>query len=101
MAGVPPPPGYAGPAHTGPPYAGRAYAGPAGQGASGASVPPPRFQPLGGLATAATVLLGVMAVLALVGLGAHLNRVGLVEREFRDGGGALDLLEGADARSSR
>jgi hypothetical protein len=96
MAGVPPPPGYAGPAHTGPPYAGPAYAGPAGQGAYGAYVPTPRFQPLGGLATAATVLLGVMAVLALVGLGAHLNRVGLVEREFRDGGVALERLEDAD-----
>jgi hypothetical protein len=96
MAGDPPPPGYAGPAHTGPPYAGPAYAGPPGQGAYGAYVPTPRFQPLGGLATAATVLLGVMAVLALVGLGAHLNRVGLVEREFRDGGVALEQLEDAD-----
>jgi hypothetical protein len=98
MAAVPPPPpgGYAGPAHTGPPYAGPAYTGPPGQGAYGAYVPTPRFQPFGGLATAATVLLGVMAVLALVGLGAHLNRVGLVEREFRDGGVALEQLEDAD-----
>src|SRR4029450_7758660 len=80
--GGPPRPGCAAPAHTGPPYAGPAYAGTAGQGAYGAYVPTPRFQALGGLATAATVLLGVMAVLALVGLGAHLNRVGLVEREF-------------------
>jgi hypothetical protein len=96
MAGVPPPPGYAGPAHTGPPYAGPAYTGPPGQGAYGAYVQTPRFQAFGGLATAATVLLGVMAVLALVGLGAHLNRVGLVEREFRDGGVALEQLEDAD-----
>jgi hypothetical protein len=37
-----------------------------------------------------------MAVLALVGLGAQLNRVGLVEREFRDGGVAIEQLEDAD-----
>ena len=97
MAGVPPPPGgYAGPAHTGPRYAGPAYTGLPGQRAYGAYAPTPRFEPLGGLATAATVLLGVMAVLALVGLGAHLNRVGLIEREFRDGGVALEQLEDAD-----
>jgi Domain of unknown function (DUF4328) len=96
MAGDPPPGGYAGPAHTGPPYAGPACTGPPGQGAYGAYVPTPRLQPFGGLATAATVLLGVMALLALVGLGAHLNRVGLVEREFRDGGVALEQLEDAD-----
>jgi Domain of unknown function (DUF4328) len=98
MAGFPPPPpgGYAGPAHPGPPYAGPAYTGPPGHGAHAAYVPTPRFEPFGGLATAATVLLVVMAVLALVGLGAHLNRVGLIEREFRDGGVALEELEDAD-----
>jgi hypothetical protein len=98
MAGVPPPPpgGHAGRAYTGPPYAGRAYIGPPGQGAYGAYVATPRLQPIGGLATATTVLLGVMACLALVCLGAHLNRVGLVEREFRDGGVALEELEDAD-----
>jgi hypothetical protein len=98
MAGVPPPPpgGYAGPAHPAPPYAGPAYTGPPGHGAYGAHVPTPRFEPFGALATAATVLLGVMAVLALIGLGAHLNRVGLIEREFRDGGVALEELEDAD-----
>jgi hypothetical protein len=98
MAGVPPPPpgGYAGPAQPGPPYAGLAYPGPAGHGAYGPYAPTPRFEPFGGLATAATVLLGVMAVLSLVGLGAHLNRVGLIEREFRDGGVALEELEDAD-----
>jgi hypothetical protein len=37
-----------------------------------------------------------MAVLSLVGLGAHLNRVGLIEREFRDGGVALEELGDAD-----
>jgi hypothetical protein len=37
------------------------------------------------LATAATVFLGIMAVLALFGLDAHLNRIGLIEREFREG----------------
>jgi hypothetical protein len=98
MAGVPPPPpgGYAGPAHPAPPYAGPAYTGPPGHGAYGAHVPTPRFEPFGGLATAATVLLGVMVVLALIGLGAHLNRVGLIEREFSDGGVALEELEDAD-----
>jgi hypothetical protein len=98
MAGVPPPPpgGYAGPAHPAPPYAGPAYTGPPGHGAYGAHVPTPRFEPFGGLATAATVLLGVMAVLALIGLAAHLNRVGLIEREFSDGGVALEELEDAD-----
>ena len=98
MAAVPPPPpgGYAGPAQPGPPYAGLAYPGPPGHGAYGPYAPTPRFEPFGGLATAATVLLGVMAVLSLVGLGAHLNRVGLIEREFRDGGVALEELEDAD-----
>jgi hypothetical protein len=98
MAGVPPPPpgGYAGPAHPAPPYPGPAYTGPPGHGAYGAHVPTPRFEPFGGLATAATVLLGVMVVLALIGLGAHLNRVGLIEREFSDGGVALEELEDAD-----
>jgi hypothetical protein len=88
MAGVPPPPpgGY-----TGPPYA-----PPPGHGAQGTYVPKQRFEPFGGLATAATALLGVMAVLALLGLGAHLNRVGLIEREFRDGGVTLEELEDAD-----
>ena len=77
MAGVPPlPPG----GYTGPPYA----PPPPGHGAHGTYVLPPRFEPFGGLATAATALLGIMAVLALFGLGAHLNRVGLIEREFRD-----------------
>jgi hypothetical protein len=108
MAGVPPPTpgGYAGPPYAGPPsagqpsagppYAGPPYAGPPGRGAYGAYVPTQRFEPLGALATAATVLLGVMAILALVGLGAHLNRVGLIERELRDGGVALEELEDAD-----
>jgi hypothetical protein len=98
MAGVPPPPpgGYAVPAHPGPPDAAPAYAGPPVPGAVRPHVPPPRFEPFGGLATAATVLLGVMVVLSLVGLGAHLNRVGLIEREFRDGGVALEQLEDAD-----
>jgi hypothetical protein len=98
MAGVPPPPpgGYAGPAHPGPPHAAPAYAGPPVPGAVRPHGPPPRFEPFGGLATAATVLLGIMVVLSLVGLGAHLNRVGLIEREFRDGGVALEQLEDAD-----
>jgi Domain of unknown function (DUF4328) len=98
MAGVPPPPpgGYAGPAQPGPPHPGLAYTGPPGHGVYGPYTPTPRFEPFGGLATAATVLLGVMAVLSLVGLGAHLNRVGLIEREFRDGGVALEELEDAD-----
>lgn len=89
MAGVPPlPPG----GYTGPPYA----PPPPGHGAHGTYVLPPRFEPFGGLATAATALLGIMAVLALFGLGAHLNRVGLIEREFRDGGVTLEELEDAD-----
>ena len=98
MAGAPPPPpgGYAGPPYTGPPFEGPAHTVPPGQGAYGAYVPTQGFEPLGGLATVATVLLGVMAVLALVGLGAHLNRVGLIEREFRDGGVTLEELEDAD-----
>jgi hypothetical protein len=87
MAGVPPlPPG----GYTGPPYA-----PPPGHG-HGAYALHPRFEPFGGLATAATALLGIMAVLALFGLGAHLNRVGLIEREFRDGGVTLEELEDAD-----
>jgi Domain of unknown function (DUF4328) len=97
MAGVPPPPGgYVGPRYTGPPFEGPAHTVPPGHGVYGAYVPARGFEPLGGLATAATVLLGVMAVLALVGLGAHLNRVGLIEREFRDGGVTLEELEDAD-----
>jgi hypothetical protein len=87
MAGVPPlPPG----GYTGPPYA-----PPPGHG-HGAYALHARFEPFGGLATAATALLGIMAVLALFGLGAHLNRVGLIEREFRDGGVTLEELEDAD-----
>jgi Domain of unknown function (DUF4328) len=97
MAGVPPPPGgYVGPRYTGPPFEEPAHTVPPGHGVYGAYVPTRGFEPLGGLATAATVLLGVMAVLALVGLGAHLNRVGLIEREFRDGGVTLEELEDAD-----
>jgi Domain of unknown function (DUF4328) len=93
MAGVPPPTpgGYAGP-----PYAGPPYPGPPGHGVYGTYGPALRFEPFGGLATAATALLSVMAVLALFGLGAHLNRVGLIEREFRDGGVTLEELEDAD-----
>jgi hypothetical protein len=93
MAGVPPqgPGGYAGPPYPGPPYT-----EPPGRGAYGAYLPTQRFEPFGGLAAAATALLGVMAVLALIGLGAHLNRVGLIEREFRDGGVTLEELEDAD-----
>jgi hypothetical protein len=37
------------------------------------------------------------AVVALVGLGAHLNRVGLLEREFEEGRVTLEELEDADA----
>jgi hypothetical protein len=37
-----------------------------------------------------------MAAVALFGLGTHLNRVGLVEREFREGGVSFDELEDAD-----
>jgi Domain of unknown function (DUF4328) len=98
MAGVPPPTpgGYAGPPYAGPPYPGPPYPGPPGHGVYGAYGPTLRFEPFGGLATAATALLSVMAVLALFGLGAHLNRVGLIEREFRDGGVTLEELEDAD-----
>jgi len=69
MAGVPSPPpgGYIEP-----------YAPPPGRGAYGTYPPTQRFEPFGGLATAAAALLGVMAVLALLCLGAHLNRVGLI-----------------------
>lgn len=85
MAGVPPPAG--------------GYAWPPGwpeYHAYGTRMAPPRMRPLGGLATAATVLLGVMAAIALFGVAAHLNRVGLVEREFRERSVTLDELEDAD-----
>ena len=61
MAGAPPPPpgGYAGPPYTGPPFEGPAHTVPPGHGAYGAYVPTPGFEPLGGLATAATVLAAV------------------------------------------
>jgi hypothetical protein len=58
---------------------------------------PAQFQPFGGLAAAASAFLGAMAVVALVGLGAHLNRVGLLEREFGEGRVTLEELEDADA----
>lgn len=75
MVGLPPPPAGG-------------HAGPQGHYAYGAHTPLRPFRRFGALATAATVSLGVMAVVALFGLGTHLNRVGLVEREFREGGGA-------------
>lgn len=67
-----------------------------GHYAHGTYAPAPAFRPFGGLATAATVFPGILAVLALFGLGAHLNRIGLIEREFREGGVSLDELEDAD-----
>ena len=82
MAGVPPLQG--------------SYAGPPGHSAYGAHAPTRPFDPFGGLATAATVSLGVMAVVALFGLAAHLNRVGLIERVFREGGVSFAELEDAD-----
>ena len=85
MAGVPPPVGgYAGPP------------GWPGYHGHGIRMAPPRMRQLGGLATAATVLLGVMAAIALFGVAVHLNRVGLVEREFRERSVTLDELEDAD-----
>ncbi|MGH9228211.1 MAG: DUF4328 domain-containing protein [Acidimicrobiales bacterium] len=79
-----------------PPLPRGGYAGPSGRYAYGAYPPTQPFRPFGGLATAATVLLGVMAVVALFGLGAHLNRVGLIERELREGGVSFGELEEAD-----
>jgi len=73
------------------------YGGPPGHYAYGTYTPTQQFRPFGGLATAATVFLGAMAVVALFGLGAHLNRVGLLEREFRDGGVGFDELADADS----
>jgi Domain of unknown function (DUF4328) len=101
MAGVPPPGpgGYAGPPYAGPPYTRPPYAGPPytrpGHGAYG---PSPSHAQVRAVRRAGNrgALLGVMAVLALLGLGAHLNRVGLIEREFRDGGVTLEELEDAD-----
>jgi Domain of unknown function (DUF4328) len=83
MAGLPPPPA-AGPG------------GPPGHYAYGTYAPAQACRPFGGLATAATVFLGIMAAVALFGVGAHLNRVGLIERQFREGDLTLDQLEAAD-----
>lgn len=83
MAGLPPPP-------TG------GHGGPPGHYAYATYAPAPAFRAFDGLATAATVCLGIMAAVALFGLGAHLNRVGLMERDFRAGDLSLDELEGAD-----
>ena len=83
MAGLPPPPVGG-------------HGGPPGHFAYGTYAPAQAFRPCGGLATVATVFLGIMAAVALFGLGAHLNRVGLIEREFREGSVTLDELEDAD-----
>ena len=83
MAGLPPPPVGG---HVGPP----------GHYAYGTYARMQPFRPFGGLATVATAFLGVMAAVALFGVGAHLNRVGLIERELSKDGVSFDELNEAD-----
>jgi hypothetical protein len=80
MASLPPPPAA--------PY----------QSAGPVAYPSPAsgYRPLGGLATALAVLLGVMALVSLVVAYAHIHRSGVIEDALNSGGPSVADLDAAD-----
>jgi Domain of unknown function (DUF4328) len=82
MAGLPPPPA--------------GTFGPHGHYAYGSYSAAPALRPFGGLATAAAILVGLMALVALFGVGAHVHRADLIDQSFSDGDVSFNELSDAD-----